>query len=111
MEAASQPPAARQKQGGFFEGLMDSRFDTLITPRLISFLYVVSIVIITLATIGFIIAAFVDDPGTGILFLILAPLIGLIYLIVVRLYFELIVVAFKIREAAEEVAVNTRRSG
>jgi hypothetical protein len=32
-----------------------------------------------------------------------------VYLIVIRLWLELVVVAFKIREAAEEVADNTRR--
>lgn len=109
MEAASQPAPARANRG-FFAALMDSRFDSLITPRLVSFLYVVSIVILTLVAIGMIIAGFADGAGTGVLFLILAPIIALTYLIVVRLYLELIVVAFKIREAAEEIAANTRRS-
>jgi hypothetical protein len=107
--APPQPPD--QPPGGFFEALMDTQFDRLITPSLIRFLYVIAMVILALGTLAVIIAGFAENAGKGVLFLILAPLGALIYLIVTRLWLELIVVAFKIREAAEEVAVNTRRPG
>jgi hypothetical protein len=113
MESASQPlpPTQPVSPGtGFFESLMDTRFDNLITPKLIRFLYVVSIVVLAIGAILVIVSGFVDEVGTGILALILAPIGALIYLIVIRLWLELIVVAFKIREAAEEVAANTRRA-
>jgi Domain of unknown function (DUF4282) len=106
-----QPPVQSQPQGGFFEALMDTRFDHLITPSLIRFLYVVSMVILAIGALIAIIAGFAESAGTGVLLLVLAPIVALIYLIVTRLWLELIVVAFKIREAAEEVAVNTRRPG
>jgi hypothetical protein len=106
MEAGVQPTPPNTNQG-FFESLMDTRFDSLITPKLIRFLYVVSMVILAIGVIVFIIAGFANDAGSGVLALILAPLGALIYLIVIRLYLELIVVAFKIREAAEEIADNT----
>lgn len=119
MESSTQPtppappqppaPAQSQPQGGFFEALMDTRFDNLITPSLIRFLYVVAMVVLALGALFTIIAGFADSAGTGIILLILAPIGALIYLIVTRLWLELIVVAFKIREAAEEVAANTRR--
>lgn len=119
MESSAQPtpppppspsaPASPQPQGGFFEALMDTRFDTLITPSLIRFLYVVAMVVLAIGALFTIIAGFADSAGTGVLLLILAPIGALIYLIVTRLWLELIVVAFKIREAAEEVAANTRR--
>jgi hypothetical protein len=110
MEAASQPAPAPTNRG-FFEALMDTRFDSLITPKLIRFLYVVQIVALIIGTLFVVLVGFANDAGLGILFLILAPLAALIYLIVIRLYLELIVIAFKIRDAAEEVAVNTRRTG
>ncbi len=113
MESASQPtpPAEPASAGaGFFESLMDTRFDRLITPKLIRFLYVVGMVVLAVGAIVVIISAFTDKVGTGIVALVLAPIGALIYLIVLRLWLELIVVTFKIREAAEEVAVNTRRS-
>jgi hypothetical protein len=106
-----QPPAQNQPPGGFFEALMDTRFDHLITPSLIRFLYVVAMVLLALGALAVIIAGFAESAGTGIVLLILAPIGALIYLIVTRLWLELIVVAFKIREAAEEVAVNTRKPG
>ncbi len=111
MEASGQPGPQVNSQRGFFESLMDTRFDSLITPKLIRFLYVVSIIVLALGAIAWIIAGFADSAGTGVLFLILAPLVALIYLIVTRLWLELIVVAFKIRDAAEEIAENTRGPG
>jgi hypothetical protein len=98
-------------QQGFFSALMDTRFDNLITPSLIRLLYIVAIVLIGLGMLVAIIAGFAENAGTGVVLLILAPIGALIYVIVTRLWLELIIVAFKIREAAEEVAVNTRRSG
>ncbi len=108
MEASSQSVAPQDAQRGFLESLMDTRFDSLITPKLIRFLYVVSMVVLAIGALVTIIAAFADKASTGILFLILAPLGALIYLIVVRLWLELIVVTFKIREAADQIADNTR---
>jgi uncharacterized protein DUF4282 len=109
MESSVQPSPQGPPQGGFLNALMDTRFDHLITPSLIRFLYVVGMVILALGALAVIIAGFAESAGTGVLLLILAPIGALIYLIVLRLWLELIVVAFKIREAAEEVAVNTRR--
>jgi Domain of unknown function (DUF4282) len=109
MESSVQTGPQRPPRRGFFEALMDTRFDSLITPSLIRFLYVVAIVILALGTLGAVIAGFAESAGSGILLLILAPIGALLYLIVIRLWLELIVVVFKIRDAAEEVASNTRR--
>jgi Domain of unknown function (DUF4282) len=109
MEASTQPASQPSGESGFFESLMDTRFDNLITPKLIRFLYVVSMVVLAIGAILVIVTAFGDEVGSGVIALILAPLGALLYLIVVRLWLELVVVAFKIREAAEEVAENTRR--
>jgi hypothetical protein len=111
MEASVQPAEPGQVQRGFFESLMDTRFDSLITPMLIRFLYIVAMVLLAIGVIVVIVAAFAGNAGRGVLFLFLAPLGGLLYLIVIRLYLELVVVAFKIRDAAEQVAQNTSRPG
>jgi uncharacterized membrane protein len=103
------PPA--QGQLGFFESLRDTRFNSLITPKLIRFLYIVSAVVLAIGAIVFVISGFAHSAGTGVITLIVAPIIAFIYLILVRLYLELIVVAFKIRDAAERVAENTSRQG
>jgi uncharacterized membrane protein len=90
---------------------MDTRFDSLITPSLVRFVYVIAMILIALGMLALIIAGFAESAGSGIVLLIIAPLLGLFYLIVTRLWLELVVVLFKIRDAAEEVAVNSRRPG
>ncbi len=108
MEASAQPEPTQGPDRGFFGSLLDTNFNSLITPKLITFLYVVSIIILALGTLAFIIAGFAEKASSGILLLILAPIGALIYLIVIRLWLELIVVTFKIRDATEETARNTR---
>jgi hypothetical protein len=102
-----QPPEEPRK--GFFGALFDTRFDNLITPSLVRFLFIVSMILLTLAYVVWVVAGFASKASTGVLALVLGPLIALLYLILIRVYLELIVVLFKIREAAEETAENTRR--
>ncbi len=111
MESSTSANLPSSSPGSFFESLMDTRFDHLITPKLIRFLYIISMVVLALGALVAIVSGFADSVGSGILLLILAPIVALIYLIVVRLWLELIIVAFKIREAADSIADNTRRPG
>ncbi|MBK5219449.1 MAG: DUF4282 domain-containing protein [Thermoleophilia bacterium] len=104
--SANLPPSS---PGGFFESLMDTRFDQLITPKLIRFLYIVSMIVLALGVLAVVISGFASSAGSGVLALILAPIGALIYLIVIRLWLELIIVTFKIRDAADSIADNTRR--
>lgn len=104
----SQPPQG-QSRYGFFESLMDTRFDHLITPSMIRFLYIVSMIVLAIGALVVIVSAFANSAGSGIVALILAPIGALIYLIITRLWLELVIVVFKIRDATEEVASNTRR--
>jgi uncharacterized membrane protein len=111
MESSVQTSSEELPHRGFFNALMDTRFDSLITPSLVRFVYVIAMVLIALGMLALVIAGFAESAGSGIVLLILAPLLGLFYLIVTRLWLELVVVLFKIRDAAEEVAANTRRTG
>lgn len=107
MEAAAQPAGPQDRKRGFLESLMDTRFESLITPKLVRFIYVVSMIVLAVGVLVAVVASFVDDVGSGILALIFAPLVALIYLIVIRLWLELIIVTFKIRDAADRIADNT----
>jgi uncharacterized membrane protein len=111
MDSSVQTSPEGVPRRGFFSALTDTRFDSLITPSLVRFVYVIAMVLIALGMLALVIGGFVESAGTGIVLLIIAPLLGLFYLIVTRLWLELVVVLFKIRDAAEEVAVNTRRTG
>lgn len=97
----------QEKSKGFFASLFDTSFDDLITPRIIKLLYILSMIVIGLTALGFIASAFAEDTGLGVLTLfVLAPLGGLLYLILARVWLELIIVIFKIREAAERIAAK-----
>lgn len=111
MDSSVQTSSEELPRRGFFSALMDTRFDSLITPSLIRFVYIIAMILIALGLLAAIIAGFAESAGTGIILLILAPLIALFYLIVTRLWLELVIVLFKIRDASEETALNTRRTG
>lgn len=96
------------QQEGFLKALFNTRFTTLITPRIIRVLYILSIIAIGITAIFIVVAAFADSTGLGIAtLLVLAPLGFLLYVIIARVYLEIIIVAFKIKEAADVIAANT----
>jgi hypothetical protein len=95
-------------QEGFLKGLFDTRFGTLITPKIIRVLYILTMIVLALVAIGFIIGAFQNSIGWGIATLVVfAPLGFLLYLIVARIWLELVIVAFKINESAQQISTNT----
>jgi glycerol-3-phosphate acyltransferase PlsY len=114
----TQPPAQPPPPGsqplpdqarGFFASLFDTRFDNLITPGLIRFIYILVMILMTIGYVVAVVAGFNSSGGSGVATLLLAPIFFLLYLILIRVWLELVVVAFKIREATEETARNTRR--
>lgn len=93
---------------GFLKGLFDTRFGTLITPKIIRVLYILTMIVLALVAISFIIGAFNNSVGWGIAVLVvLAPLGFLLYLIVARIWLELVIVAFKINESAQQISAHT----
>jgi hypothetical protein len=95
-------------QEGFLKALFDTRFGTLITPKIIRVLYILIMIVLVILAIGFIIAAFSNSVGLGIAtLLVFAPIGFLIYLIVARIYLELAIVAFKINESAQQISTHT----
>ena len=92
---------------GFLNALFDTRFQTLITPRVIRVLYILIMIAIGLGAIAFVVAAFASSVGFGIVtLLVLAPLGALLYLIVARIYLELVIVFFKIKESTDQIAAT-----
>jgi hypothetical protein len=93
---------------GFLRALFDTRFGTLITPKIIRVLYILIVIALALLAIAFIIGGFQNSVGLGIAtLLIFAPLGFLLYLIVARIYLELVIVAFKINESAQQISTYT----
>ena len=50
-------------QQGFLKGLFDTRFGTLITPKIIRVVYILTIIVLALIAIGVIIGAFNNSVG------------------------------------------------
>lgn len=81
---------------GFFAGLFDFGFTTFVTPKVIKFAYVVITILIGISWIVWAIEGFHYSAGLGILVLVFGPLVALLWLIVYRITFELVMVIFRI---------------
>lgn len=83
---------------GFFASLFDFSFSEFITPRIISTLYIIGVVLAGIASIVMLFSMFRAGAVAGILALILVPLYFLLLVVFARVYMEIIVVFFKIYE-------------
>ncbi len=98
---------------GFLAGLFDFTFETFVALKVIKVLYGLFLLILALGILGFLGAAIVSifqgQILAGLGMLIALPIVALVYLVMGRVYFELIIVMFKIAEDADEIARNTRK--
>ena len=98
---------------GFFAGLFDFSFETFVALKVIKVLYGIFLLVLALGILGgigaAIISIFQGSILAGLGMLIALPIGALVYLVMGRVCFELIIVAFKIAEDADEIARNTRR--
>jgi hypothetical protein len=86
-------------QKGFFGSLFDMSFSEFITTKIIKFLYVLSIIFIGLGALALIIFGFIASVWIGLLVLfIVAPIYIILYIIIVRVWLELMIVIFRIAE-------------
>lgn len=89
---------------GVLKTLFDFNFDSFITPKIVKAVYVIATALIVLVTLGMIITAFamMTDGGAavglGFLFLLAAPIIGLVYLAFVRMSLELYYAVIRLSE-------------
>jgi len=94
---------------GFLGSLFDISFSSLITTKVIKFLYVLSMILIALGALAFVIAGFADSTASGLFILIVvAPLLSLLYLIYVRVFLEILIAVFRIMETNVELVALQR---
>jgi hypothetical protein len=91
-------------QHGFFRSLFDFSFTDFITTRVIKVLYALAVVFCALAALGMIIGGFSRSPGAGILWLIVSPIVFLFYVLMVRVWLEVIIIVFRIAEHVRTIA-------
>jgi len=89
---------------GFFKKLFDFSFKEFVTPSIIKVIFWVAIIVIGLGVLFNIVTGFSQGAGFGIITLIVAPLVGILFVIMARVYMELIMVLFRIMGLLEGIA-------
>ncbi|MCI0411420.1 DUF4282 domain-containing protein [bacterium] len=99
-----------KKQAGILKSLLDFRFESFITGKIIPVIYIILVVVIALSVVGVI---FVTGFGglisaiklesftlaiTALGTIILAPLVGVLYIALVRIWFEFLIIIFRIKQ-------------
>jgi hypothetical protein len=106
---ASPPPASSGQSstpsaGSFFNDLFDIRFTRFVSLRLISVVYILILVAVTLVALGVIFAGFAAGVGAGIFALILAALLWVVYVVLARVCLEAFAVLFRIHDDTNRMA-------
>lgn len=89
---------------GFYGSLFDLSFTEFITTRIVKFLYVIAIIISALIAIAFIGIGFSRGSAVGVIALLLSPIIFTFYLLMARVWLELVIVIFRIAENTGRMA-------
>jgi len=98
-----------EERKGFFALLFDFSFTEFLTTKIIKFLYGLGMLIAGLGALAFIIAGFSQSALYGVGALIVSPLLFLLYLILVRVYLEILMVLFSIADHTGEIAKQGRK--
>jgi hypothetical protein len=111
--AMPQPAAPVQyvASKGFFSSLFDLSFTSFVTGRVIKVLFVLVIILSGLGALGLIVVG-VNLPGPlPIVYIIGAPILFFVYVLMARVYMEILIVVFRISEHVTEIAEQGRRRG
>ena len=81
-------PSPQNQAKGFFSALFDFGFNSFATPAVVRVIYVVGLVLLGLGYLGFVIVAFTQSIGYGLLVLILGAIVALFYLTLFRITLE-----------------------
>lgn len=110
MPGASGPSPAVEKVKAhalsFFRAMFDLSFREFITPRIIQIVFVVMLILAAIGVLGIIVAAFEGGAGSGVLTLILSPLIFLVAALFIRIYLEMVILLFRIYETLRDRPLN-----
>jgi hypothetical protein len=91
---------------GFFASLFDMSFSSFITTKLVKVIFIIWMILAVIVAIGLIVAGFQESAGLGILALVLSPVAFLLYMILGRVYCEMMIVLFRIAEHVRDIATK-----
>lgn len=83
---------------GSFGIMFDLSFSEFVTTRVIKILFIIGILFSALGALMIIIGGFNSGWVVGILALLLSPLVFLLYVLLARIWCEMIIVIFRIAE-------------
>ena len=106
----SVPPTMPTSRAGFFSSLFDLNFSRVVTTRVVKWLYLLVIVLVVIGLIGYIATSIISGSVTAIVVsVIVGPLVALLYIIIARIGFEVLVAIFRILETNREIAFLERQ--
>jgi Domain of unknown function (DUF4282) len=92
-------PGGQVDAKGFVTSLYDFKFDHFVTPKLIRFFYAFFVIVLTLGAVVFLLASLASGEGATVFFaLVVVPIGYFAYLILTRMYFELVAALFRITD-------------
>ena len=99
-----------KQQAGILKSLLDFRFETFVTGKIIPVIYIILVIVIALAVVGAILVSGIGGLISAIRFesfmmavtalgtIILAPLVGILYIALLRIWFEFLIIVFRIKQ-------------
>ncbi len=98
-----------EEQRGFVGSLVDLSFSAFVTTRLVPILYIIAVVLAGIIAVVVLLSGFMRGIVTGLISLIIAPLAFLLYVILARIWLELVIVLFRVAENTGELVAMARR--
>lgn len=84
---------------GFFPTLFDLSLNSFLAPKVVRVLYIIGLVLICIGTLAWAVILAATGGGTGIAVgLLVVPLFGLLYLLILRIQAEFVIVSFRTYE-------------
>lgn len=104
------PPASAahpEEKKDMLDALLDLSFRTAITPKISRWLYIMGLVVSGLLAAKWVLTAFDGDKGGGIMSglvsLMFAPILFILYALVTRVILEVILAIFSIAESLKDI--------
>ncbi|MBN1949438.1 MAG: DUF4282 domain-containing protein [Candidatus Cloacimonetes bacterium] len=93
-----------ENNNSFFSTLFDFSFSEFITIKIVKVLFIIGIILAIIGAITFIVAGFNLSTVAGIVFLLISPIIFLLYILLIRVWLEIIIVIFRIADNTKIMA-------
>lgn len=109
-----------KRSAGFFKSLLDISFNNFVTTKMVPVIYAIVMALLGLACVVYILffgggsllaGIRFKNPmsiGLGIAFIALTPVVGVIYLALIRMWFEIVIVFFRMKEDLDFLVEKAR---